>query len=387
MKSRDLDLLDILLIIAKNKKIVIIITLLFSVFAVVYIVLYPVHWKATATFFPSQTNDNKLSLGSSLVGLSTSLLGGAGSTQGLELITIMRSKVFSEDVINRFNLVDYFKISEDNAFKEKDIAIRLLKERVLDLGIDDETGLVYITAETKDKHLSKDIANYYLEKIEQYNINNRMSKGKRNRVFLEGRVNEVERKIEKITEKILTFQQENNAISLEDQTNSAISLYTELVSAVMQKEIQLALVSDKNEKNPLVKQIQEELKLLRSRIIELETSESEFSYILGLNSVSEDAMSLEKMKIELEIQKSLYEFLIPQYEQAKIEEIKDIPTIEVIDHATLAGLRSKPKRAIFCIMVFIGALILSICVVLVIGLLDAEQKEKLRLLWKLALSK
>ena len=51
--------------------------------------------------------------------------------------------------------------------------------------------------------------------------------------------------------------------------------------------------------------------------------------------------------------------MFPQYEQAKIEEVKDLPTIEIIDKAVPAGKRSKPKRAKFCILSFFISLFLS----------------------------
>jgi uncharacterized protein involved in exopolysaccharide biosynthesis len=45
------------------------------------------------------------------------------------------------------------------------------------------------------------------------------------------------------------------------------------------------------------------------------------------------------------------EFLLPQFEQAKIQEAKDTPTVQVLDPAVLPIKRSKPKRAFFVLLV------------------------------------
>ena len=69
---------------------------------------------ATATILPAQEDKNQLSFGgSSLLGLGSSLLGGGGlQSSGIELITIMNSRTFSEDVIEHFNLLKYMEIDD-----------------------------------------------------------------------------------------------------------------------------------------------------------------------------------------------------------------------------------------------------------------------------------
>ena len=47
--------------------------------------------------------------------------------------------------------------------------------------------------------------------------------------------------------------------------------------------------------------------------------------------------------------------MYPQFEAAKIEELKDMPSIEIIDNPRLAGIRSYPKRGLICVVAaFIG---------------------------------
>jgi len=61
---------------------------------------------------------------------------------------------------------------------------------------------------------------------------------------------------------------------------------------------------------------------------------------------------------EVELQSKIQELLIPQFEQAKLEETKNIPTLQVIDKPKVAINKAKPKRA----LIVIGATIMSILI-------------------------
>ena len=68
---------------------------------------------------------------------------------------------------------------------------------------------------------------------------------------------------------------------------------------------------------------------------------------------------------------------MPEYEQAKIEEVKDLPTIEIIDKAIPAGKRNKPQRAKICVLSFFLALILSSFIVyLRVKLIESGRDKK-----------
>ncbi|MBL7086271.1 MAG: hypothetical protein ISS28_04120, partial [Candidatus Cloacimonetes bacterium] len=61
----------------------------------------------------------------------------------------------------------------------------------------------------------------------------------------------------------------------------------------------------------------------------------------------------------------LLEYLGPQFEQAKIDEAKDVPTVQVLDKAVRPEWKSKPKR----IIIVFGSLIFSILLATMIVLI------------------
>jgi tyrosine-protein kinase Etk/Wzc len=159
----------------------------------------------------------------------------------------------------------------------------------------------------------------------------------------------------------MKFQKENNIIELEQQTAQIVGLYVELIAQKTAKEIELEYSQQiSGEDNPLLNILRKENEILEKKISEFEiSSTSNHQYIIRLDKLPELAVEYANLKLNLEIQEKVFSFLFPQYEQAKIEEIKDLPTIEIIDKAVPAGLRSKPKRAKLCITAFILALLLA----------------------------
>ena len=67
-----------------------------------------------------------------------------------------------------------------------------------------------------------------------------------------------------------------------------------------------------------------------------------------------------RLERELEVQGEIFQFLTQQFEQARIQEIRDTPTLQVLDIGIPRERRSSPQRILTVIMVFVLSLILAI---------------------------
>jgi uncharacterized protein involved in exopolysaccharide biosynthesis len=237
---------------------------------------------------------------------------------------------------------------------------------------------------TKDKYLSAEIANYYTQLINQYNKKTRKTKGRRTRKFIEQRLTEVENKIDSLSIAIKNFQEKTNLIDLETQVKKSVELYSELISKKMIAQIEYNIKEsyldiDSFNLQKLKKQISEYDKLINS--LEGIQKNKDFQYIIKLKNVPKNALKLGNLKMELKIQQTVYEFLYPQYESARIDELRDSESIVILDEARPAGKRTKPRRAIICITTFIIALLASIILSILIEIskeyLKDEEEQKL----------
>lgn len=386
MKSKEIDILDILLILAKHKKFIIITVLIVSIAAVIYSFLATEYWVSTATILPYQEKNSNISLASSFVGgLGASLLSD-GRTESIELIIIMHSRHFSEDIIKKFNLFEYFEIDDTDSLIIWDKAINSLNESMIRINLNDEIGAINISVKSQNKYLSAEIANYYSEKIDVYNRETRMTKGKQNRLFIEKRIKEVKTYLDSLTNELNIFQKENNTIQLEEQMKSLIKIYSELISEKIKVEIELDY-SQKNfdDNSHIIKNLINKKAIFEDKIKSFEESSLNLNprYILSLDLISDLGLKLAQMNLNIDIQRKVFEFLYPQYESAKIEEMRDLPTIEIIDYAYPAGLRVSPKRARICVVAFIISLFISSLIVLIKVFLEKEQKIKIKQLIKI----
>ena len=370
MKNNDFDILDLLLILKQYKKAVILVVFISSIFAVAYSLLATKYWVSKATILPAASESSSMPFGnSSILGIGSAFLGGGLQSEAMDLILIMNSRTFSESVVDKFKLVDYFEIDEENNLISYELAIEKLKEEVVSIGVDEENGLISIKVETKDKHLSSQIANYYCDQLEVYNQSSRTTKGKQKRIFIETRLSEIENEINKLTNHLLEFNNKNHTIELNSQISASIDLYSDLVSQKYLNDIELEFQRKFSYTTDLkLEQLEIKQDLLNKKLRNLEVNgeDNELKYIIPLSSISQKSIELSKIKLNLEIQEKIYNYLYPQFEQAHIEEIKDLPTIEIIDKAKPAGRRSKPKRAKICVFTFILSFFTSIFVAILI---------------------
>ena len=66
-------------------------------------------------------------------------------------------------------------------------------------------------------------------------------------------------------------------------------------------------------------------------------------------------MSYLRLQRDVEIHSKILVFLLPVYEQAKIEENRDTPTILILDKPYVADRKKKPKRlTMVVVLTFLG---------------------------------
>jgi uncharacterized protein involved in exopolysaccharide biosynthesis len=379
MEKREFDFFELIRLIIRNRKFIIIFVAVVSVAAVIYSLVTPQIWRSTATFYVigDQTSSLPFNI-EGLSGLTAGLMGTTNSQNAINAVIAMNSRQFSEKVIRHFNLIDYYKITTKDSLKAMDSALKMLHTKTMKIGSDPETGLVTVSADTKDKKLSRDIVNYYLQQLDIYNREEKITRGKMNREFLEARVNETRAEIDSLLLALKDFQQRHNAVDIEAQTSSLIKSYSDIIATKMSTDIELELAR-KNyaENSPIVLELKDRSEALAKQIKQLEAGKEPLKprYLIDIGSLPDLATQYAQLKMNLEIKSKVYEFLYPQYEAAKLEELKDLPTLDILDTPREAGLRVKPKRAVMCIIAFALAVVVSIIIVLIKNALELNKER------------
>ena len=381
MNKNGLGLLDIMLVIAKRKYLVITICCLVAIAAIIYSLVVPQYWESKATLMPIAESGGLGSLGGGIMDiLGSGILQTDKFDMAVDFIYIMQSRKFQEEVVRKFNLIPYYKIDEPDTLKAMELAVKQLSESTMQIFYDQKTYLVNIIAETKNKELSRQIVQYHVDSLNKYILHSKMSKGRQKREFLEKQVNNHLQTVDSLAILMRDFQKKNRSIDITQQTQAQLTLYSEIVSEYMQTEIEHSLAqSQYSSDSPAVIALAEKMQLLKQKIKSLENSGSDLvpEYIVQIDKIPDLAMQYAQLMLNVEIEKKIIEYLYPQFELAKLEEVKDLPTFEVYDAPQLAGIRSKPKRALTVVLSTVAAFVLSCVLALILESLQGENKEKI----------
>jgi tyrosine-protein kinase Etk/Wzc len=298
----------------------------------------------------------------------------------IEFITILDSRTFREGIIRRHNLIRYFKLTEPDTMKAMDRAWQKLAAQVLRIELEVQTSVLTLTVETKDKVLSRDIAQDCLASLEDYNQHRKLTKSKLLRQFLQGRVEETRVRLDSLSAAEKQFNLKHKTVAVDLQTQDVIKLYSDLVAQKFQAEIDLALAkTTRDASSPAVKELEEKQALLAAKITDLEKSNTKLfpKYILPMDDLPSLKLQYARLLLERSTAEQIYNSIYTQFETARIEELKAMPTMEIIDRPNLAGLRAKPKRALLIGLVTFAGLLLASTLSIILEFINTEQKSRI----------
>jgi tyrosine-protein kinase Etk/Wzc len=341
-ERRSNGFLSALSVILEWRRFIIINVVIVTVIAVVVSLLLPKWYRASASILPPKERDTFGGLGSAstiLRGLTGRATGQASSTYNY--FAILKSRTASVAVIQHFGLMDVYGIKDslmDDCIKE------LSKNTAFEVQEDDN-----ITLEVMDKDpvRAANMANFYVGLLNTMSIELGTREARNNREFLEKRVVTARREMSEAEDSLKKYQETSGMIIIPDQGNSGVSAVAELYGLKAKKEIELAIVRrNTSEDNPKVRQLEVELSEINRKV-------SRFPEI-GVGSI--------RLYRNVAIQQKILEFVLPLYEQAKVDEQKEVPVLLVLDKAVVPEKRVKPQRSL--IVFLAGSLSLMFCVVM-----------------------
>jgi uncharacterized protein involved in exopolysaccharide biosynthesis len=318
------------------------------------------------------------------MGLSSSLLGGFASPAEMSLPfmatpsdvigTILHSRSVAERIVERAGLMEVYNT------QSKEEAIKVLASHTKVMV--SEEGLVYLDFEDKDRNKAALVANLYIEELDRINRMANSSRARNTRLFIEQRMEKTRKDLIQAEEDLREFQEEHKTISLDEQMKTAIQTAANLKAEMVLNEIELNVLSQNlSPSHPRIQQLRTKTTQIRKQLEKMEfgdqDTESEKSQVLYVpfSEVPKLGLELARLTRDLKIQEAIFELLSSQYEQAKIQEAKDTPTIQVLDRAVPPEKRSRPKRAMMVILAGIASLFVGIVFTFGLEYLQATRKR------------
>ncbi len=336
-----------------------------SILSVILAFMLPKTYRSTAIIMPpASSGDRNMFGGGGEMFALESLLNPTSVNDASTFIAILKSRTIIRSVIKKFNLVEFYNsvnIEKAEESLSEDTHFEIDEEGTISVSSQIKTGWFHPDEEEEYcKKLSKDITNYFVMKLDEVNKKLKSEKATQHREFIENRYYQNIEDLAKAEEELNIFQEKHNTISLPEQTTAAIQVATEIISRLSVSKVKLSVLEQTLSSNhPEIKLLKSEIAGLNTQLKELD-NEDDFPMIPGFSNVPDLGLEIGRLMRDVEVQNTLYTFLTQQYEEAKIKEVKDTPTVQVLDYAVLPQLKYKPSRARVCIIGFVLSTVFSL---------------------------
>jgi capsule polysaccharide export protein KpsE/RkpR len=353
--------------------------------SLLYALLLPNVYTSTTTLMPPDS----VSSNSNLMGLLSSVgpIASAGSaalgikTPGAVFVGIMGSQTVKESLVKQFDLVHHYK---------KRFIEDACKQLTADTGIQEDlkSGIITISVKADNPVLASNLAQGYVAELDRVVTNNSTSAARRERIFLEERLKEIKKDLDDSAEALSRFSTKSRTIDMPSQAramvDSGLKLQDELATARSDLAGLRQAYSEDNVRVRTASARVEELQKQMDKITGLSqesgssayTSESDYPSLGALPALGLTYADLNRKVL---VEEALWEALTKQYEAAKVQEAKEIPTVRVLDVANVPQRKSSPARSE---IVILGAM-LSLFVVCISLLamsaweeMDAQDERK-----------
>jgi uncharacterized protein involved in exopolysaccharide biosynthesis len=368
------DIVHVLLI---NWKTILKLTFGASLVVIIYLLLIsPITYNAPVTILPPAERDQISGLGSLLSGgeVTDFLTGKLAPGNSQLFLEILKSRTAAEYVVEKHNLKEYFDSeTEQEAAKElQDILdLDLNKEGIITLSVAVKTNPIPFIFSNKDsiKNLSAKLSNSYVEALDKINREKVSYRAKRAREYIEQQITQTKIELDSAEIKLMEFQKINKTIALPEQLTSAIESAAKIKAEIVNTEIEIGLLE------PNLRAYNKVLVALRKKLSELKKEYRKFDidsddYLVAFSNVPELGMDLAKLLRAVKIKNEVYLLLQQQYYRERIQENRDVPTIDILDEAIPPRKATSPR-------IIYSTIVSSIFVFLLVSLFFVMREKKI----------
>jgi uncharacterized protein involved in exopolysaccharide biosynthesis len=307
-----------------------------------YAFLYAKTYTASALLMPPDSQS--LTTTSTLAALNGAVLpaglGGAGGllnarTPGETVIGILGSRSVQDALIDRFHLQEVYRTTRQTDTRKRLSALSEIAE-------DKKSGLLHISITDKDPARARDMANEYVTELNHVLADLNSSTAHRERVFLEERLKSLRSEIDQMAEELSKFSSKTGTLNPTVQGQALVESVTrsQLERGTAQAELS-SLRAQYSDENVRVKAAQARVSALTAQLAQSGAAPNSHSPQGGgaglptLRELPVVTVTYSNISQRLLAEQGVYTLLTRQYEVARVEEAKQIPSVKLLDAAAL----------------------------------------------------
>lgn len=288
-----------------------------------------------------------------LAGLAGDLLG-AKSTGAL-FAKVLQSRTVEDSLIQQFDLRKRFRLEYWEDARAK------LQSRTA-ITEDKKSGVISVSVRDRNPEFAAQVANAYVTELDHVMLQVATSAARRERLFIEQRLGEEKKVLDDAEQRFSKFASNSMALDIPQQTRvmveSAARLQGELIAARSELEGVRQIYTSENTRVRTLQARVDELQRALDRINTGAESNAPVNSSNPYPSVKKlpvVGLQWEDLYRNTKIHETVYELLTQQYEVARIQEAREIPTVKVLDAAVVPERRHPAPGLVIivgCILAF-----------------------------------
>lgn len=348
----------------KYKKVIIATIIASAIVSTVVAFLLPVWYTASINAVPPQTSMTGLenamgSISSTLRDIGLARVGGSSSS-GYSLTVILLSRSVKDSMINKYDLRKVYKMEND---KYED----LLKEFESNLDITyDKEGNYVISVTDRDPKRAAQMANDYVQIANHFAAELFKKESNFNRIYMEQRVKSIDSTISALSNQLGSLSQQSLMFSPQEQARAVSQAIVELKAQVYQTEIEYDLLRTTFGENDALSQVKKKILDETRKKLNEAMSKPGFAGNFKIDESGRIGIEFTKLLTEIEALSKAKAYLVPLYEKLRLDEVKNIKTLYVLDEAVPPTKKSKPKRVLIVAGSVLGSFVLAVLFILLI---------------------
>lgn len=353
--------------IVRRQRMIFGLVVLSTLVAIVVSLLLPKWYEATAMLLPGEGDAlpvSRYAAASDLPAISGLISLPAVVTPADVYVRMLKSRTITKPIIEQFGLRERYEV---DSYTDSYLALMTHSKFSVT-----EEGLLSISVEDRNPDSAAAMANAFVVKLNEVIGELLTGRAKLKRQFIQDRIIQIKSELDSARTSLESFQRENKTIDFDLQTGLAIDQAVTL--KVEKARVDIALEMEGQElgkENPRIIELQRRRKAIDGQLRKLESGKVGSSFFtVPLDAIPELKGLYESLYSRVKVSESLYEILLEQFEQAKIDESVQSPAVVVLDHAVSPEFRSRPRRTLIVGVTFALSLLLAIVLALLFDYFD-----------------
>jgi uncharacterized protein involved in exopolysaccharide biosynthesis len=343
----EISLLDILIVLAKYKKLVFGLPIGVAIVAAGVSLLMPNMYTGTTKILPPQSQGQSgasalLSQNGGLAGIAGGLLRNPSDVY----VAMLKSRTVADNLIARFGLAVRYDTQYPTRVRKK------LEERTNIVAGKD--NIITIDVDDRDPKIAAELANAYADELVKLTQVLAVTEASQRRLFFEKQLIQAKDNLARAEAEARSSLEQGGIVMVDAQGRALVETSARLRSQIALKEVQIgAMRAFATEHNPGVTRAQQELDALRAQLAKTEGVGKGIGAARDQNGRGGDSLRLLR---DVKFYELLFELLGRQYEAAKLDEAKESSVVQVLDKAVEPDLKSKPTRTLIVLISALAAL-------------------------------